>query len=76
MLFLHMSDGCFGCPFFYYRHVVVRDECKGEVPVCNLDGMIPVSAPPLSVHIDNPNVSPDTCPLLELFGTGIEVQRG
>jgi len=70
MLILHHGSGCYGCPFFcYLRH--------GErTPVCNLNGMTAVSDMPLVVVIEDPEVSPDTCPLLDVHGTGVEVQRG
>jgi hypothetical protein len=71
MLIRHEGEGCFGCPFFHYMHVVY-----GEEPVCGLNGVTPVSESPLEVKIEDPNVSPGTCPLLDLFGTGLEVQRG
>lgn len=79
MLIRHEGEGCFGCPFFHYTHVVLGSELKasyGGVPVCGLDGVTPVSESPLEVKIEDPNVSPGTCPLLDLFGTGLEVQRG
>ena len=80
MFILHQSGGCLGCPFFHYTHVAVGTEPKtnyGRIPVCNLDGMTPVSyRRPLVVTIKDPEVSPDTCPLLGVHGTGVEVQRG
>lgn len=75
MLILHHGKGCEGCPFFSYTHVVVGGECKGEIPVCGLDGRTPTYEPPLIIKIGDPKVSPGTCPFKDVHGIPVEVQR-